>query len=200
MKKNKSSKFLIISSFTAIVLILIRWFSNEIVDAFFIFAVFMFIDLFILFTVLFIFVLIAVVKYKRKNDVIALIILIAVCIIYLFFPFDKVKFNLEFQLKLNRRYEVVNYVKKHDVTVSDTGTWPLSLKDRDLSSGGGDIIVDKNKKGNVIVGFFIFRGFIDGGSDILVYCDGNIDDIKKSISYIYSITKIKDTWYYVITE
>lgn len=199
MKKN--NEIFILGFILPFLFSLFRCFFDELFDTFFIFVFLGFLILTTVYLVFLIYIIIYTLKNKKKSNYILLIILIVLFLINLFFPFRSVKYYVDYKFKLNDRMDVINYIKNNDVEISDNNLMKLPFKYRNLSSGGGEVVVYKDGN-NLTILFFLLRGFVPTVENAFVYSDskeaGNA--IKKNINYISSIKKIDNHWYYIVFE
>ena len=183
-------------------LFVIRWFANELFDAIFILYYYMLVILILFYIAILILLLFEIIKNKNRFCVVLLIVFVIGFIFNVCFPFQKVKFFVDFEFKFNNRNKVVNYIKNNDVKLDENGLMHLSSNYMNLSSGGNDIVVYKNGDNSLIVIFYIFRGLLSEGSKMLVYSDGvnEVKNINERIGDIASIDKVDNHWYYVVLE
>lgn len=199
MKKN--NKVFIYGFILTFLFFLFRWFFNKLFDTFFIFIIFDFLILIISYLAFLIYIIINTLKNKKRSNYILLIIFIILFLINIFFPFQKCKYYFDYKFKLNDRMAVINYIKNNDVEISDNNLLKLPFKYRNLSSGGGEIVIYKDKN-NLTIQFFLLRGFVPTGGNAFVYCDSKDKErtIKEKIKYISFIKRIDNNWYYIVFE
>ena len=196
MKKNK---LLIVSIIIFILSFLNRYFGDQIIDKLFIFSLMIDIPLLIIK----IFCMLKSVecyrKDKNKTYRISFYICLLSIIVTLFFPFREVKTRIELHLYEKDRLEVLELVKKKKLTSDKYGNATLPAKLRKTSTSG-EILIYQNDE-EVEVGFWVFRG-LQSGSTKLIYSSNGEKLIKKNeIGYsIIKIKKLKENWYYVITD
>lgn len=196
----KKSLLLIISIITLILSILNGWFSDYLFDKFFILSL-------ILDIILFVLNIFCIIKnidnYKYNKEIIYLtgcFICIFSFIITLFFPFREVRTKIELSLYDKQRNEVINLVKNKNLIPDEFGNvrLPSHLKKTSIS---GEISVYQNDKKGIEIGFWIFRGMQSGSVELIYSSDGEKLIKKNKTGHpITQIKKLKDNWYYVITD
>lgn len=196
----KKYSLLIISIIIFISSILNGWFNDYLFDKLFIFS--LAIDIFIFGLNIFC-IIKNIDNYKYNKEIIYLtgcFICIFSFIITLFFPFREVRTKIELSLYDKQRNEVINLVKNKNLIPDEFGNvrLPSHLKKTSIS---GEISVYQNDKNGIEIGFWIFRGMQSGSIELIYSSDGKkLIKENKTGHPINQIKKLKDNWYYVITD
>ena len=121
-------------------------------------------------------------------------------LLVLFFPFREVKVRLELNLYEEERLEIIKMIEDNKLKVDDLGNVKLPNKYKKVSTSG-EVAVYQNDEDGKLIGFWVFRGMLSGSVQ-LVYSTGGEEIIRSSdIEHpIVSIDKLKDNWYYVVTD
>ena len=178
-----------------IITFLLKWFQDQIID--YLFLVSLFADVFILFSLVVLFIILNKKMSKNKSMYEYFIILIYILniLVILFFPFRKIKTNLEFDLYMNDRLEIINLVKQQKSIYNDNNIFVLPNEYKKVSTSG-EIIIYKNNTEDTMIGFWIFRGMMSG-SVLLMYSSGGEDLIMDSSIDIQQINQLDENWFYV---
>ena len=189
------------------ILYLILWFANswytdELVASF---SIFYMIPSVIIFNGLFIWLLIVsinkIFKDKQYINIISIVILIVVFLLSTYFPFRELKVKFELNKYEAKRMEIIELIENEELLAKDElGNVTLSKKYKKYSAGGEVTIYQNDENGQVIC-FWVFRG-VQSGSVELIYSTGGEKLIKANEGGhpIISIEKLKDNWYYVVTD
>lgn len=145
-----------------------------------------------------------VVKYAhafRWKATLPLTIVAATIGMMLFFPFEKAKVLTEFLLYTRQREAVVASMKQVTSATGSFGDVVLPEHYRHLSCDG-NVNLERNEENKLIVGFWVFRGLsINGYSMVYYNSTKDQDTLTHEIGEeVFSITKLNDEWYYVVTE
>lgn len=192
---------LLITSIVVLVLsFLNNWFFDELLDSLFIFILIPNLVLFIGWLICLIFSIINLIRDKRIINIISLIIVILTALLILFFPFRKTKVILELNLYENERLEIIKMVEDKKLKTDEFGNVDLPYKYKKVSISG-EVFVFQNDEEGQVIGFWVFRG-VQSGSVQLIYSTGGEKLIRDNETGhpIISIDKLKDNWYYVITD
>jgi len=203
MEKNKNITgilFLSISIIIFIITFITGWYADQILDEIFIFT--LFVDGFIiLFNIVFIiFSLISRKINKSKWILISAIIVFLSLMFRFFFPFRIVKTNLELYIFEDERLEIIESIKKGELIADEYGNVELPKKFKKISSSG-EISVYQNDENGQVIAFWIFRGMLSGSTELYYSTGGEKLIWENETGHpIISIKKLKDNWYYVITD
>lgn len=191
---------LVISIIIMILSFLNSWFFDELYDHFFIFCLIPSIIIFIAWIMCLIFTITKIGIENNKINDLSLIILLITALIILFVPFRETKVKIELSLYEKERQEIINMIKNNKLKMDELGNIVLPKKYKKVSIGGEVTVRQNNKDGQVIT-FWVFRG-MQSGSTELIYSTGGKELIKDNEGGhpIVSIEKLKDNWYYVITD
>lgn len=191
---------LIISVIVMILSFLNSWFSDQLLDSLFIFALIPSLILFVGWIICLIFSITKLIKDKSVFNVISLIVVILTALLVLFFPFRETKVRLELNLYEEKRLEIIKMLEDNKLKVDDLGNVKLQNKYRKVSTSG-EVAVYQNDENGKVIGFWVFRG-MQSGSVQLIYSTGGEKLIRDNETGhpIASVDKLKDNWYYVVTN
>lgn len=190
---------LLISSILLLIIsFFIKLYEVELLNKLFIFYHLMQIILFILLLI----IINKIIKELHKKNIIniiTLIIIITNILLVLFFPFREFKTIYELKLYETERNKVLNLIKDNKLKPDKYNniSLPKSLKKVSIS---GEVTLYQNNEEGLQVGFWIYRGLLSS-SEELIYASSE-QQIRNNDKYneIIKIKKLKDNWYYVITE
>lgn len=140
--------------------------------------------------------IIALIKHRNWKPV--LIQLVTVIALFLI-PFDKITLDNNFQTKLADRQEIIEMIAEEELLPNVSYNESLiRLPDsyRNLSSGGGEVVMEETDAGLTIL-FFTFRGVMDNFSGFVYVQDGGKPPKDVFGNDAQEITKIQDNWYYL---
>lgn len=191
---------LIISVIVMILSFLNSWFSDQLLDSLFIFVLIPSLILFVGWIICLVFSITKLIKDKSVFNVISLIVVILTALLVLFFPFREAKVRLELKFCEEERLEIIKMIEDNKLKVDDLGNAKLPNKYKKVSTSG-EVAVYQNDEDGKLIGFWVFRGMLSGSAQ-LVYSTGGEQLIRSSdIEHpIVSIDKLKDNWYYVVTD
>lgn len=191
---------LIVSVIVMILSFLNSWFSDQLLDSLFIFALIPGLILFVGWIICLVLSIIKLIKDKNVFNIISFIAVILTALLVLFFPFRETKVRLELNLYEEKRLEIIRMIEDNKLKVDDLGNVKLPNKYKKVSTSG-EVAVYQNDKDGKVIGFWVFRGMLSGSIQ-LVYSTGGEEMIRSSeIEHpIVSIDKLKDNWYYVVTD
>lgn len=191
---------LIVSVIVLILSFLNSWFSDMLFDSLFIFALIPSLVLFVGWIICLVLSIIKLIKDKNVFNIISFIAVILTALLVLFFPFRETKVRLELNLYEEKRLEIIRMIEDNKLEVDDIGNAELPDKYKKVSTSGEVAVYQNDEEGKVIV-FWVFRGMLSGSVE-LIYSTGGEKLIRDNeVGYpIVSIEKLKDNWYYVITD
>lgn len=191
---------LIVSVIVLMLSFLNSWFSDMLFDSLFIFALIPNLILFIGWVVCLVISIIKLKKDKRLLNIVPMIVTILTALLVLFFPFREAKVRFELNLYEDERLEIIKMIEDNKLEVDDLGNVELPEKYKKVSTGG-EVAVYQNAKDGKVIAFWVFRG-MQSGSVQLIYSAGGEKLIKDNETGhpIVSIDKLKDNWYYVVTD
>lgn len=191
---------LIISVIVMILTFLNSWFSDQLLDSLFIFALIPSLVLFVGWIICLVVSIIKLIKDRNVFNIISLIVVVLTALLVLFFPFREVKVRLELNLYEDERLEIIKMIEDNKLEVNDLGNTKLPNKYKKVSTSGEVAVYQNDEDGKAIV-FWIFRG-MQSGSVQLIYSTGGEELIRDNETGhpIVSIDKLKDDWYYVVTD
>lgn len=197
MKKNDALMFSIVAfgiSFGAF------WFSDVLIDRFFVFG---FIPMAVAVLSLLVSFIVSIITVFRKPSVYKSYLAVAVSVfsvlVLLYFPFRDAKVHLELELYDKARSQVVEMVKSGDIISEDWGNAALPARFRHLSSDGNIFIYQNDEE--QVISIWVFRGLLSGSVQ-LIYSSQDESLIYKNETphEIESIDKLKEHWYLVETD
>lgn len=171
----------------------------ELFSRLFIFIVFIYLILFVIFVLILVFSIINITKQKKKDFLLFLpILILALTLIISFHDFTLTKVKLELNLYMNKRLEIIEKIKNGELKCSYSGN--IKLRKHKYVSQDGSVYVYQNDDEQVI-SFWVFRGMLSGSTE-LIYSSQDEKLIRKNEGGhpITNIIKLKDHWYYVITD
>lgn len=191
---------LITSVIVMILSFLNSWFSDQMLDSLFIFALIPSLVLFVGWIICLVLSVIKIIKNKNVFNIISLIVTVLTALLILFFPFRESKVRLELNLYEEERLEIIKMIEDNKLKVDDLGNVKLPNKYKKVSTSG-EVAIYQNDEDGKVVAFWIFRGMLSSSVQ-LVYSTGGEEIIRSSeIEHpIVSIDKLKDNWYYVVTD
>ncbi len=140
-------------------------------------------------------VLAAIALFKSKNW--QPIAIQAMTIILLFnIPFTQIVLDLDFKMNKSVREKIVQMVENGTLKPDESSLIQLPDKYRYLSSGGGEIVVEKSG-GSLSILFFTFRGVLDGFSGFIYSAGGQKPSKKAFDGDFKEIDKLDKNWYFV---
>lgn len=136
-------------------------------------------------------------NYKLKRVIIGFPLLIQTIALFivLFVPFTTITLKLDFYIHWEERQKVISMIENRELIPDSSGLIQLPSNLKDLSKGGGEIMVDRND-GILKVLFFTFRGVLDSCSGWEYRSQGepNRTDFNQDI---HESKKIKENWFYI---
>ncbi|NGY88544.1 hypothetical protein F6Y05_36740 [Bacillus megaterium] len=196
----KHSKFLILSFISSLLVILVRLFQWDLVDAI---TEFLMLPVWLFVYVFFIIVTVCTVIHLFKNKKWRpLAIQLIAIVMWIYFPFNQVNLDLNFKMHQNKREEIPTKIENGVVkpNVPDSPSLiQLPKEDRVLSKGGGEVVLEPKGKIKSIL-FFTYRGMPDGFSGF-VYSPNDVRPLKNDFDgNISEIERVHKNWYYVSSD
>lgn len=191
MKKNSES-LILFSLILCFICFLNNWFGDEIIARLFIFSVIINLILFIIYIIL------VIKTIKSDNKLFIEILILMIIPILSFIDFRLYKTKIELDKYMDERLEIIEMVKNNELEYYFEKN--IKLPKYKNVSQDGEIYVYQNDEEQVI-GFWVFRG-MQSGSTELIYSSKGEELIKENETGhpIIEIKKLKDNWYYVITD
>lgn len=196
-----SYKQLKISIILFVLLFLCGWYGDELISSLFVISTMIDIVLFVALIVFLIFSILTLMKnHKAIVNYVTFSILLASLIMTLFFPFRTAKVEVDLIVYENKRNTIIEMVKNNELEIDNMKNAKLPKKYRRVSTSGEITIYQNNSEG-IVVGFWVHRGMLSGSSE-LIYSTGGDELIRKNEGGhpIESIKKMKEHWYFVITD
>ncbi len=194
MKKNG---LLLLSILLLVVSFTVHWFSDHLFSTFWVLVFHVYLLLLGCFIALLVLTVRQIRRDRRGYAGLAVLVLLAAMVV--FFPFRDAKVKLELNLYDAPRQEVLEMIRTGELSPNDgIGNIRLPMGYRRLSADGEVFLYQNDGEGQV-VGFWIFRGAPDGSIQ-LIYSSGGEELIRENEPYIMSIERLKDHWYYVVTD
>ena len=176
------------------------WYSDQLQNSLFLLNLIPSVILSIAWFTCFVISLKELIKKKTAINILTHVIVIINALIVLFFPFREAKVRLELSLYEEERLEIIKMITDKQLESDDLGHVILPDKYKKISTGGTVFVYQNDDKGTVIC-FWIMRGLLSGSVE-LIYSTGGEHLIKENEDGhpIVSIDKLKDNWYYVVTD
>jgi hypothetical protein len=194
MKRNK---LLYLSIFSSVLVLLYMFFQWELIDLITEFLIVpVLLIVFGVFTIITVLAIIALFKNKNQKP----IVIQAITILLLFIvPFNQIILDIDFKLNKSDRERVAKMVETGELKPNvsyNTTLIHLPKKYQHLSSGGGDIVVEKSGDRYTIL-FFTYRGILDNFSGF-VYTPNDQRPTKKTFDGDFKeINRMETNWYFV---
>lgn len=186
-----SSILLLIISF------LIKWYEVQLLDKLSLFYLLIPIILLIILII----IINKTIKELHKNiiNIITLLIIITTILLILFFPFRETKTKYELKLYETERNKVLTLIKDYKLKPDKYNniSLPQNLKKVSIS---GEITVYQNNEEGLQVGFWVYRGILSSSIQLIYASHEELIRNNDKYNKIIDIKKIKDNWYYVITD
>ena len=191
---------LIISVIVMILSFLNSWFSDQLLDSLFMFALIPSLILFVGWIICLVLSITKLIKDKSVFNIISLIVVSLTALLVLFFPFREVKVRLELNLYEEERLEIIKMIEDNKLEVDGLGNAKLPDKYKKVSTSGEVAVYQNDEDGKVVV-FWVFRG-MQSGSVQLIYSTGGEQLIidNETGHPIVNVDKLKDNWYYVVSD
>ena len=195
----KKYKLLIISVIVMILSFLNSWYSDQLFP---IWWALLFIPVLILFISWVKCLILSIEKIKEQNIIssISLGIAILTALLVLFFPFREAKVKLELKLFEEERLKIIKMIEDDKLETDDLGNVKLPDKYKRVSTGGEVTVYQNDENGEVIV-FWVCRGMLSGSVQLIYSTSGEKLIWDNETGHpIVSIEKLKENWYYVVTD
>lgn len=136
--------------------------------------------------------------FKNKNWK-PIVIQVITILLLIFVPFNQIILDIDFKMNKSERERVVKMVKNGELKPNvshNSSLIHLPKKYEHLSSGGGEIVVEKSGDSYNIL-FFTYRGIMDNFSGF-VYTPRDKEPSKKEFdSNFKEVDKMDKNWYFV---
>lgn len=194
------SKLLILSFISSLLVILVRLFQWDLVDAITEFLMLpVWLVVYVFFIIVTVCTLINLFKNKKWQPLAIQLITIA---LWIYFPFNQVNLDLNFKMHQNKREEIAAKIENRIIkpNVPDSPSLiQLPKEYKGLSKGGGEVVLETKGKAKSIL-FFTYRGMPDGFSGF-VYNSSNDRPLKSDFDGdIKVIERVHKNWYYVSSD
>ena len=191
---------LIISVIVMILSFLNSWFSDQLLDSLFIFALIPSLVLFVGWIVCLVLSITKLINDRNVFNIISFIVVILTALLVLLFPFRESKVRLELNLYEEERLEIIKMIEDNKLKVDELGNVELPDKYKNVSTSE-EVAVYQNDEDGKVIGFWVFRG-MQSGSVQLIYSTGGEQLIRDNETGhpIVNVDKLKDNWYYVVTD
>lgn len=191
----------LIYSFTTLFLnFVVFWFSDVLLNRFFIFGVIPVIISVLMLLVGLVVSFVYIFQRKAvKEMVVSVTVLTLTVLLIVFFPFRTAKLKVEFPLYEEKRIQAVEMIADGEIDVDEMGNAKLPKQLSHVSSDGY-ITVYQNDSDQLIC-FWVFRGMLSGSVQLMYSSQGEELIYENETSHpIVDIKKIKDHWYLVETD
>jgi hypothetical protein len=141
----------------------------------------------------------AVMTLFKNKDWKPIVIQVTTTLLLFLIPFNQIVLKTDFKWNKSEREQVAKMVENGDFKPNvsyNSSLIHLPKKYEHLSSGGGDIVVEKSADGYNIL-FFTYRGILDNFSGF-VYSPNDQKPSKKALDGDFKeINKMDKDWYFV---
>lgn len=195
MKNLKQKWLLFLSIVSSILVILLSFFQWKLID---IITVFLMLPVWSLVFGFFITITVmSIIHLLKKKEWKPMAVQLFTILLWLFIPFTQIMLDLDFKMNKAEREEVAKMVEKGTLKSNVSHNSSLILlpeKYKQLSSGGGEIVREKN--GDFIL-FFTYRGMLDNFSGF-VYSPNDKKPNKHDFDGDFQqVEKLDKNWYFV---
>lgn len=196
----KKCRFLIYSVITFALNFIFCWFSDMMLDRFFVFGIIPINITLIMLLAGLIIAIIRIVKHRKdKKNYIALAIFVVTAITIMFFPFRTAKVKLELPVYEEKRLQIVEMVANGDLENDGIGNTELPKGYKHLSSDGYVYIYQNDAE--QVVCFWVFRGMLSGSVQLIYSSQGeDLIYANKSGHPVTEVEMLKEHWYLVETD
>lgn len=191
-------KIIIIELILCLLCFLANWCQNSIINHFTIFSLVVFNFILCISLIgLFIFLICYFINHKKKASRVISLILLIMAFFFLFYDFRLVKAKIELGLYEKQRTIIIEKIKNNEFSYYFGKNIKLPIYK--YVSSDGEVYVYRNDD-KQIISFWIFRGVMSGSIE-LIYSSSDENLIYENMnSPIRKIIKLKDHWYYVVTN
>lgn len=141
----------------------------------------------------------AIITLFKNKDWKPIVIQVITILLLLIVPFNQIILDIDFKINKSEREQVVKMVENGELKPNishDSSLIQLPKKYEHLSSGGGEIVVEKSGDGFNIL-FFTYRGLLDNFSGF-VYTPNDQKPFKTAFDGDFKeIDKMEKNWYFV---
>lgn len=198
----KKYRLLLLSLLLLLVSFTVAWYTDPLFDALFLFLFPLYLLLFVCFIVLAVESIKGLVKRRETPCLASLAVLLLLFVLITQFPFREAKAKTELELFEEKRLEVVDMIRNDRLQPRDElGNIVLPVGYRWLSTSG-EVFQYQNDETGQVISFWVFRGMLSGSVE-LVYSSGGEELIRaheNRIGPITRIEKLKDCWFYIVTD
>jgi hypothetical protein len=193
LKKN----LLKVSIISSLLIVFLQFFQWKLIEVLTVFLMpFLWLGIYGLFLVVFILSIVGLIKRKDWKP----FVIQSITILLLFLiPFNKIVLDIDFKLNQSERSEVISKIQDGTLipNVSHNSSLIHLPKEYDqLSSGGGDIVIEKRGDKYAVL-FFTFRGVLDNFSGF-VFSPYDTRPLPRSFGGDFKdIVRIDKNWYFV---
>ena len=194
----KKHRLLILSILLLAVSFAVRWFGDHLFSMFWVLVIPIYGLLLACFLALLVESIRRIKRDRAYSEYASVAVLVLLAILVVLFPFRAAKVRLELRLYDTPRREVVEMIRSGQLQPKD-GIGNISLPaGYRMISADGEVFQYQNDQNGQVIGFWIFRG-IDASIQ-MIYSSGGEELIRENEPYIISVEKLKDHWYYVVTD
>jgi len=194
MKKNSLLYLSIFSSVLVILYMFFQWKIVDIITEFLMLPVILIVfGFFVLITILAIIIL-----FKNKNWKPVVIQIVTIILVFIV-PFNQIILDIDFKINKSKREQVVKMVENGELKPNvsyNSALIHLPTKYKHLSSGGGDIVIEKSNNGYDIL-FFTYRGIPDNFSGFVYTVNDQKPFTKAFNGDFKEIDKMDKNWFFV---
>ena len=197
----KKYSLLLLSILLLIVCFLLGWYYDRLASTALIFSAFaVILILLACYVILLVLCVFRIIKHKAYINFFSIGFLGLLILLLLKFPFRDAKVKYELDHYEADRLKIVDLIADGQLTPDRLGNVDLPWGLRRVSASGQALVLQNDDRGQVVA-FWIFRGMLSG-SIFLVYSSGGEELIRASQEgpYITGIERLRDSWYYVVTD
>lgn len=197
----KKYSLLLLSILLLIVCFLLGWYYDRLASTALIFSAFaVILILLACYVILLVLCVFRIIKHKAYINFFSIGFLGLLILLLLKFPFRDAKVKYELDHYEADRLKIVDLIADGQLTPDRLGNVDLPWGLRRVSASGQAVVLQNDDRGQVVA-FWIFRGMLSG-SIFLVYSSGGEELIRASQEgpYITGIERLRDSWYYVVTD
>lgn len=195
----KSKKLLQLSIISSVIVIFYMFFQWRIVD---IITPFLMLPVLLIVFGFFVYVSVRAIITLFKNKEWKPIVIQVITFLLLFFiPFNQIVLDIDFKLNKSKREQVAKMIQSGELKPNvsyDASLIDLPKKYEHLSSGGGEIVVEKSGDGYNIL-FYTYRGILDNFSGFVYTPNGQKPSKKAFNGDFKEIDKMDKNWYFVVS-
>ena len=175
------------------------WYHDHLFSVLYLFVASIYFALFVCFVILLVCSIVSIVKRTAYLNFATIAVLALLVELFLLFPFRDARVRWELNRYEADRLKIVDMLRDDRLQPTDPyGNIELPDGYRCLSSDGTAYLYQNDENGQVIC-FWVYRGVLGDAAEV-IYSSGGEELIRSNRINIMSLEKLKDHWYYVITN